>query len=884
MRKLIWFLMALCVAVGVPTAAQETSTVVQLAVPFFLEDILEPVIEQYNADNPGVLAVLSPYQGFGIPVDDSDDPAAYLDSLEEYFSSADVLLVDSSLPPAATRAGFVLDLSPLTGSDPAFNEADFQPALLPSFEWDGGQWALPISSSFVVLTYIPQAFDDVGLTYPSENWTLADLEFAARELTQYNADGTTAVPGLVIAGGPGGGNTLAALLISLLGRGLYDAGYPANPDFSSTELETLLSTWQQMQADGLLTVPEGVNPNTVPMSIGNPQTFGGGPFGGQQNQPERATTLLPGGRAGLNTNGLAVSAGTANPEAAYHLAKYLLHNRNAVAASFGTVSAVINLDEAPETEPGPGGFGGPGGFLANALSVPEDFQPLLDSALQQGLTPAELRFSDGILSAWDLMQSDEALDPRTALDEAQVQINERLGAADSRYGETRITVQEPDLPPTLTPGEIALNFAVLGGGPGFVVEQEWQGIADQFAANDAEVGFVQTGSENQNDLATIASDYDCFYASSNLVPDADLSQLLSLDPLLSADPNFDPGDFVSGVFDQVQVNNQTFALPIQISPLVLRFDYDIFNRAGVMPSAGSWTVADFEDTLRQIKPVMADDETVLTLNVSGPTALLTLIAVYGGLPFDTRTSPPTINFTDPATMDAMQQVLDLVKGGYITYSQGGGPGGGGGGGNTNGLPLYSNVLNAFAFGGFGGGPGGGGQQNTDGVVTFPVGTQINAVPYNLGTAYISATSQHVEACYRFLMFLSDTADLFQAMPARRSEINSPELLTARGDETVAFFNSLADLMEQPGTLQLPTNINAGNFGMTNWLLGVFDRYLADEVVDLPSDLAQAQQITQDYLTCVDALPAFDPSQGDFQSFFQQINECQTLADPSTASS
>jgi hypothetical protein len=55
-------------------------------------------------------------------------------------------------------------------------------------------------------------------------------------------------------------------------------------------------------------------------------------------------------------------------------------------------------------------------------------------------------------------------------------------------------------------------------------------------------------------------------------------------------------------------------------------------------------------------------------------AMLTLIAAYGGLPLDTRTDPPTVNFSDPATVNALQQVLDLVKNGYISYAAGG-PGG-----------------------------------------------------------------------------------------------------------------------------------------------------------------------------------------------------------------
>ena len=140
----------------------------------------------------------------------------------------------------------------------------------------GGQWALPISTSFVVLSYIPEAFDAAGLAYPSASWTLDDLDNAARTLTQYNADGSIAMPGLTVQGF--GGGSVAPLFLSLLGQGVYsDAAFPSSPDFSSPQLETYLDTWLQMVNDGLLDIPEGVDNANIPMILGTP--FGGGPFG-----------------------------------------------------------------------------------------------------------------------------------------------------------------------------------------------------------------------------------------------------------------------------------------------------------------------------------------------------------------------------------------------------------------------------------------------------------------------------------------------------------------------------------------------------------------------------------------------------------------------------
>ncbi len=815
-------------------------------------------------------------QGFGAQVQNDDDPEVYQANLATYFSSADILVVSNSvLTPEATRGGYVLDLMPLTSSDVDFDSSAFHQTMLSAFQWDNGQWALPISASFVVVSYIPEAFDNAGIAYPTESWTLDDLENAARTLTQKNADGTIALPGMIVQGNNA---SLPPLFMSLTGSGFAtDATFPGSPDFSNPQLAADLDNWFAFVAEGLMEVPDDVNNNQIPLIIGNPQFGGGGGGfgGGNQDAPVRATALLPGGGAGLSVNGYAISRGTLYPQESYDFLKFLVNHPNAVTANLSTTPAVIGLEAGGFGGPG-GGPGGPGG----GGFVPEALQPLLDTAIERGIS--DTRFSTGITAALNLM-TDGALDARAALDEIQNTFLTRLAVADT-HAATRISVVAPTIAPVLAPGEVALDFAILGGGGpggggggGFGAIQQWQGIADQFVADDAEVGIINFDTENANDLATVTENYDCFYSSTNLIPDADLSQLLSFDPLVSVDPAFDPDDFIAGVFTQVSANNQMYAYPLQISPLVLRFNADIFTQAGVPLPQSSWTVSELQDALGQLKFVLTDDQFPLELNASGQTALLMLIAAYGGIPFDTRTSPPTVSFTDPATEAALQQILDLLANGELTFSGGGfGPGGGQA---DDTVPLYSNVINAFSFGG--GGPGGGGNnqsENSDGIVPFPRGNQYNAVAFNLGTAYISVNAENPEACYRFISTVSQSTELFDSMPARYSQIDNPDLAQAQGDDTVAFYRDLANLIDQPTTLVFPNNINAGNFGMTNWLFDVFDRYVAGEVVDLNADLADAEQATRAYIDCVAALPPFNPGgDTDPQDFFAQIQACQASA-------
>lgn len=860
--SLVLFMVCLLAAITVRgIQAQQPSIVLQMTTSEFAEDLLQPIIDEYETANPEVQIQLVTTPGFGMGVADDDDAEVYQDNLAAYFSTADIVLVNNDLTPEATRAGYLLDLMPLTRSDPTFDPTAFEPALLPAFEWDGGQWALPISTSFVVVSYIPTAFDAAGLAYPSEAWTLADLTFAAQSLTQRNPDGTVAVAGLTVQGAA---ESYPALFISLNGAGVYDeTALPSSPDFSSAALETVLIEWSALVAEGVVNTQGGGNVAQLPLVIGNPQ--GGGRAFGNQGAPERAASLLPGGRAGLNVTGYALSRGTQYPEAAYRFLRYLIAHPNAVTASLGSAPAVITTQTADS--PGAAGLGAPG--LLNRALVPVELEPLIEAAIAQGITPAERRFGEGILSAYSLMQSD-GLDARTALNQAQNDLLARLVIADNRAA-TPISVQPPTLPPTLAPGEITLDFAVFGGGGGpgggFANEQQWAEIGRAFADVDAQVAAVYVETENPTQLTAVAETVDCFYASSNLVPDIDLNLLLPLDPLTSTDSAFDRNDFIGGVLQQVQVNNQLWALPLQLSPLALRFDADVFNRAGLTLPQGGWRVDEFESALRQIAPLLAEDEAPLQLNAGGQTALMALIAIYGGIPFDLRTTPPTVNFSDPATVQAIQQVLDLAGAGYIAYG-GGGPGAGPGA-QTD-FAIYSNVVNAFAFAGPGG--FGAGAANPDGLVAFPNGNGYNAVAFDLGTGYITLATDSPEACYRFFNFIAADPTFFDAMPARYSQLNSPIFSAVQGTERLGFYTALAALIEQPNTLVFPNNVNAGYFGMTAPLLGVFEGYLSGQVIDLEAELRDAEQVTRAYLDCIAAIPPAG-STDDTATLFEQVQRC-----------
>lgn len=870
----------------VPTNAQNDDIAITIRASEFTEDLFRDLLDQFEAEHPGVRVVIDSYSGFMPPTPTFSDIDSYLEDFAEYAASADILPVDSALNSYATRAGYLLNLAPLASGDPDINPADFRQSMWDSFRWDGGMWAFPLSGSISTLFYDPVAFDSAGLTYPDEHWTINDLANAIRVLTTYDDAGNVETPGFLNVGFSE--NALATLLISLMGNGLYDAtSIPNTPDFSDPRLADMLTIWEDLQVDGMLDAPAGdLSEISLPLVLGGTFLSTGFSDDGTTREP----ALLPGGHVGMDVSGYAISSGSQHPEIAYELVKFLSNNSSAVNTFFGSTPARYALDNTDDSEVSSGGLTF---SFAGAGENPE-LNAFVQAAIEQAIPLSELRFTDAIAEAFQAMTND-GLDVTTALQQAENTVLTNLAVADEQPN-TPIFVEAPAPEQVLAEGEIALNFAATGNISPFPNEDQWQAAAQAFADNDPEVGIVNLETTFPSSLAELSEQYDCFYTPSNLIPGADLSLLRNLDPLLSADPNFDPNDLVNGALEQVRANNQIWGLPVTIQPEVLRYNPDLFAQAGAIPPENGWTVEQFEEALSLLaRNLDLENPPFSASQFGGDNYLLNLIAAYGGLPLDNRTSPPTINFTDPATVSAIRDVLDLAREGLIDYSQLVSVGGNElsfaiGSDSEN--PVYTETLNGFGFGGGGGlfviNAGGDEPElpeNPDKLTIFPSGANFNAVIYDMGVAYISANSTHTDACYRFIQETSQNFELFSAMPARRSLINDPALANTANPDLVTFYQHMADLLAQPNTISLPgaSNGNVGAFIRNHWLDRVFDGYVSEDITDLETALAEAQTYTLAYQECIAGIPAFNPAEvDDPQSYFQQFTDCAVQVDPSAA--
>ncbi len=883
MRPRKWLLLSIFFLLIVPfasLAAQDVPTI-SVALPSMMKNVIdENIFDDFEAAN-GVQVYVN-YTDAEIPPT-SAGMDSFLDGIAEYAAAADVLYLDSSAySPAATRAGYLLDLSPLTSADSSLNPDDFTPAAWESVQWDNGVWALPISLDVTMLIYSPEAFDRAGLAYPSERWTLDDLASAAAALTQYDANGNVSVPGLATFG------STADLFRSLYSRNFYDD--LGNPIFTDPALEDLLTKWQAMVDEGVVGSTFGGGSMEVPMRIM-------GSFGlnlrTSPNAPAPAAIALPGGSVGLSLSAVAVSSGTQQPELAYKLAVYLTNNTTLANSVFGGIAARQSLANAQATQAGsngdePGGentvsaSGSGGGRVQLSFgggASPETLAaitPLLPNALtlpQQG-------FADYVNSALNALS--DSTDAHTALQAAEAQAISDLQTAADRRSTANVVVATPVPPVVLGPGEIALKFGMQAFGPNIPNEDQWKQLISDFSASDPDVGNVILDTDFGGAEEFAATD-DCFYLSSNAVPSLDETMILNLDPYLDTDASFDPNDVVGGLMNQLQKDNHTWAYPLNIQLQTLSYNTQMFEQAGVPLPENGWTIDEFNDALHTLRDYL-DKEPFVPRDFNGE-SLMMLIAAYGGLPIDYRTTPATLNFTDPATVDAIQQVLDLAKNGYISYTNMTG------GGGFRVVAISADEQDAIvtdSLGGFRrilGGQNGG--KNPYRLVAFPSGVYTGA-SYNIGTGYISATAQNPDACYRWLSYLAQHVDIFGSMPARVSQISDPAFAVTFG-ENASFYQQFAQLLANPDTIVFPSasggNASISDFIIQYWLNRAFDNYVSNNA-DLAAELSDAQTYASAFQQCVAALPPASSEGGGLVrgggGFNSGIMDCATSADSTIA--
>lgn len=850
-----------------PLAAQD-EIILSIYVDEWMRTIFnDELFADFYAEHPGVkvIAVARSQNEFYVPA--AYDAEGHFEGVERFASAADVLWVSSyDLITEDTRAGFFLDLMPLVTGDPDLNVGDFYPSIWQSFQWDGGIWGMPVGGTVSFIMYNPAAFDEAGLSYPNEGWTFDDYANATRALAQVGSDGKVEAPGFIAW-------DAASLYVALTGERYYDdSTFPASPRIYTPELEAFLETYVSLQEEGVLNPSStgSLDINEIPMMLDGPWRLYNAGF--SDEEPVDWQVLLPGGRATLSVQGFAVSAGTDHPELAYELTKYLTTQPQIIGYTGSVPARQSMVGVQDENNP----------FAR--LQAPAEVQAVIDRALANAIPTSEIRFGNYVSAALSAMlNEDEAKTAQQALQDAEAEAIQNLETAEAIRNSVTLMVAQPTPTPVLAQGEISLRFRLSGSFATPPNRDQWDALIREFVATDPEVGNIEliTGfSQGQEEVDCFYEDWDGRVANMDMAnPD-----ILSLDPLVGADPAFNRDDLIPRVLDQVTRDNQIWGYPIAIFPEVLWYNHETFTEANAIAPVNGWDVAAFNDALEAIGTI-PDGLPAFVPNFGGATYLSLLMAAYGAIPYDDRTNPPTLNFNDPATIEGMRQVLDLAKAGYIDYQELADMGGGFfSSGNT--APIMTDSLSAGNWRLLNRGE----PQMADDpylLTTYPIGSQYTPLSYSVGSAFIADTAVNPEACYRWISTLAQHPNLLIGMPARRSQLSDPTLAAALGDNVIALYEQYSTYLDDPNAIvfaRYGSSSYRGAWMEQRWLYRVFDRYVLENG-DLEADLVQLEADIAMYRECLANVPEYstlgaDATEEEWMALQRQIAECAIAIDPS----
>ncbi len=829
MKTISFALIFITISLGI--ANGQSDIIITLGMPSFMQSVVDDsVFEEFYNQFPDVTVHVKVIDWSDLPM----HPDGYYDPLitgEAYVHSADVLIVQSDprFSPAIdyqqTLAGYFLDLSPLVATDPSYNIDDLYPAVQDVFHWGGGMWALPIFFNASIIAYDPAAFDAAGLSYPTEEWSLTELIAASSILSEYDSEGKIVHPGFVNAH-----SNPSDLILSLLGEGLVDVS-TSTPELRihHDQLRDLLNEWANSEeltmsytADALPQFPPIIF-DQLGIVLDHESRYDPAP--------------LPGGRSSVYATGVAVSKGTLWPELAYELAKYVT-NQPILVNKFNDVIPARTGEQST---------------IINPLSqINEAKQNTIHVILSNALPARDIQFR----SSLNVAMLDILFNPTITADEALHQLEQNILTTLEQANTTRTSTSIVVDPPPRDDVEW-IKFGVVTRKP--PNQFEWDRLIEMYvdtnpAIEDVFYEMLDTGLQNK--IINLSEDYDCFYAEGLRLREEDKSYLYETQSLLSIDDELDMNNFVGNILSLQGQNDKNWGIPISVDPMVIAVDEEALNRQNITLPDEGWTVTEFESLL-SIIDVEPSGRPILQVLEYPDDFLMSLISAHSGPPIDYRSDPPALNFADPATMQAIQDVLELVRAGFIEYSL------------TpqrldDGVDPPVMVVGTYSYLT---------QSDRYTIVPIPPGDVAQLLTARVGYAYISKQARFVDECYdliKLLMLNAEQLDLFSAYDPR----------STYNDELYARFDHIWNEKELifVASPDNPTNQTAHQL-ISYWLSREFDLYIeSGSEDDLKLNLTELKVELDQFQNCIASIDL----SGEENKIIEAFIDCVHQVDPELA--
>jgi multiple sugar transport system substrate-binding protein len=397
-------------------------------------------------------------------------------------------------------------------------------------------------------------------------------------------------------------------------------------------------------------------------------------------------------------------------------------------------------------------------------------------------------------------------------------------------------------------GAEVITFLVAGGAP--AVEPHLDLAARFQQDHPGIVVDVATPGLEQRGLVDLAAAADCFEWGAVSPNGEAQAAILSLDPLLEADPAFPIDDVYPQLLGQFRSQGQLWGLPSATTPYVIEYNKDLFDAAGVDYPAPGWTPDDF---LAAAVALTEGEGQAKQYGFVGQVYeyldLLLVLDRLGARLVDDRVEPPAFTFDDPATVEAVAWYAALateygVK--PVLTTDPAAPVDRADFAARDALIDQGRAAMWTTYG-----------PNTDfvdrqalnlGVVPLPAAADGAAGSGYLRTNgyYISATTVHRQACWSWITFLSGQVGAARGLPARRSVAESDAYRRLAGDERAGAY--LASLEGGEDSVLVVTG-EAWLGAAFQWLYRAYGQVLLGES-GAGRALQAAQRLADDYRACV----------------------------------
>jgi multiple sugar transport system substrate-binding protein len=292
-------------------------------------------------------------------------------------------------------------------------------------------------------------------------------------------------------------------------------------------------------------------------------------------------------------------------------------------------------------------------------------------------------------------------------------------------------------------------------------------------------------------LATQGDCFESFYA-----PYAEEKPaILGLDPLLEADAAFSTDDFYPQLLEPFYQAGSLWAFPAEGYPRVMHYNKALFDEADLAYPSPDWTLEDFADLAAQLTE---GEGAAKQYGYSPDSALsdLWFFLAQQEVPLADDGGPDQLD--SPLTIDAIRWYVGLRQAGLVPEYELGEAGEYDREMHARNRDLWESLISRGKMAMWSTYPGLGHShyevwQDLDvGLVPMPQGPG-QAADLLLSAYYVSAQTEHPDACWEWFKFLSSQVAMAQGVPARRSVARSDDYRKQMGAEVAdVYLHTLED--------------------------------------------------------------------------------------------